>query len=204
MKWTWGWRGWCGAGPRAASRRRPLQTAVFSVSISSCPVLSWPRPPPLVPGSVLVLRSQSTQGAGPGPSRGSSRIRGVAAPPGSQWGPGWFLAVFLLHFSHPPCTLCSGPVVLVCLVFLYADRCTGSEVCHVGFMGAYRKDLRNGPESGQGRVWAARPSPEEGPGPLPWGRGVLPPHPAEPGREQRHLSWAPFCCLSPVSPPHPC
>lgn len=65
------------------------------------PVLSWPRSPPLVPGSVLVLRSQSTQGAGPGPFRGSSRIRGVATPPGPQRGPGWFLAVFLLRLPHP-------------------------------------------------------------------------------------------------------
>lgn len=65
------------------------------------PVLSWPRSPPLVPGSVLVLRSQRTQGAGPGPFRGSSRIRGVATPPGPQRGPGWFLAVFLLRLPHP-------------------------------------------------------------------------------------------------------
>lgn len=98
----------------------------------------------------------------------------------------------------PPCTLCAGPVVSVCLVFLYADRCTGSEVCHVGFVGTSRKGLRNGPESSQGRVWAARPSLEEGLGPLLRGRGVLPLHPAEPGQEQTSSPGSP---LLPVSCP---
>lgn len=67
---------------KAASRGAGSADCVFSVSISllSCPVRLRSRLLPSGWGSFLVLRSQSTQCAGPSPSD-SSRIRGVAAPP---------------------------------------------------------------------------------------------------------------------------
>lgn len=44
--------------------------------------------------------------------------------------------VFLFSaFLAPSCTLSLGLVVLMCLVFDEADRCAGSEACHVGFVG---------------------------------------------------------------------
>lgn len=170
----------------------PVLSCPGHILLSSCQSLSWssearvprvlaPAPPGAAQGSVAWPPHRAPNGA-----------------PGGSW------QCFCSAFLTPPCTLCAGPVVSVCLVFLYADRHTGSEVCHVGFVGTSRKGLRNGPESSQGRVWAARPSPEEGLGTPAAGGDVLLPHPAEPGREQRHLSRAPLCRLSPVPLPRPC
>lgn len=99
---------WSGI-PKAASRRQPPQT-VCCLSVLA-PVLSR-RSHALFPSrlrSFLVLRSQSTQCAGPSPNGDSSRIRGVAAPPGSRcWEPRVILgkvfsALHSLRTSFAPC-----------------------------------------------------------------------------------------------------
>lgn len=71
-----------------------------------------------------------------GAAQGSAAWPPHQAPNGA---PGGSWQCFCSAFLTPPRTVCAGPVVLVCLVSLSADRCTGSEVCHVGFAGASKR-----------------------------------------------------------------
>lgn len=128
-----------GLPPKLPPGGQAPQTACFLSVLA--PVLSRPLRPRLLPsgwGSFVVLRSQSTQCAGPSPSD-SSRIRDVAAPPRLPTeSPRWFVLgkVFPLPACfEPPCIVSNlESVVLACLVFFPADKYVGSEACHgVGF-----------------------------------------------------------------------
>lgn len=74
-------QGWCGAGPPNCLQEAASASRVFSVSISFCPMVTTPSSPHagVGPGPQKPERPF----AGPGPSGDSSRIRGLATPPGS-------------------------------------------------------------------------------------------------------------------------
>lgn len=106
-RWTWRWQGWCGAGSPSCFLEAAPQIACFPSVLAL--VLLWPCPSPLMPGAVLLLRSQNTQHAGPGAPGDSSRIRGMATPPGSQQrSPGWLLAKYF-------CSPLPSPLLAPCL-----------------------------------------------------------------------------------------
>lgn len=97
------------------------------VLLPSCRGLSWSSEA-RVPRVLAPAPSGAAQGSAAWPPHQAPN-----GAPGGSW------QCFCSAFLTPPRTVCAGPVVLVCLVSLSADRCTGSEVCHVGFAGASKR-----------------------------------------------------------------
>ena len=158
--------------PEAVSADRLFSVSISSVPVLSCPVLSQPHPPPLGPGAVLVLRSWGARCAGPGASGDRSRILGVAAPQaphralaGSQQS---------VAASAPPCTVSQGPWARC--FWLLSDRFTRSETCEVaGLVGA---SIR-----AEGRA-----------GECPWQVGAAGASPLPPGPRLRSRGGSPSGC----------
>lgn len=162
---------------------------VFSVSISSCPVLSRPCPLPLCQG--LSCSSEAIVPSAGLASGDSSRIRGLAAhqaPEEKSW-----LVLGSVSVSAPFVPLCAISVGLWSR-FLLSDRCTSSEACRCGVGHFPKKDLGAGWRAAMAG-WGLLGLQGAAPGPrlqVGCGTGDLGPVPdsAEPGRKQASMDPA--------------